>query len=611
MKSGKRILLCCITSLMLVLLMAMPVSVSAAGNVARNETTDTEYATLAQAVEEANAGDTVTLLQSTTEDGIIIDKSLTIDLNENTVNGGDDPFYVFAVVDSSVSVEIRNGEISVNRENIASNPSVGMIVQSGNVTLTDVDIEVVTPSTAGYSYGVYINDTGDIGNDKTNVTLSGCTINERGGGSEDNQVVGVGVFGKYDNADGIAGGQEYSGETVLNIDSSTIDVSGFAVSGNGARHGVEIGITDSDLTSGKATAIYNPQYGTTKISGGSITGLTGIEVRAGNIETSNGTKITATAASTTVSSNGNGTTTLGAAIAVAQHSTTLPIDIVIKDAELSGASALVANNPQNNSADNIAKVNVTIENGSFDGLVETNDGGKITAEKGTFGDLDESVTVNADDIAEITGKDGSKTTVLGLDNINEALKNLGTGDSVTITAASADSEFTAPDGVEVSNESGQEIVLNGESLADSDSATAHVHRWGEPVWKWAKDNSATVTFTCTKDASHVETPEVTVTTEKTAATCTEDGKMVYTAKAVFNGMEYTNIKTVVIPAAGHDYENGVCTICGAKEVAEEVASDSSAKTGDDFNAAPLIALMGLAVVGAAGTALYSRKKRMQ
>ena len=52
--------------------------------------------------------------------------------------------------------------------------------------------------------------------------------------------------------------------------------------------------------------------------------------------------------------------------------------------------------------------------------------------------------------------------------------------------------------------------------------------------------------------------------EKTPATCTKNGVTAYTATVEFNGDEYTKTKEVEdIPATGHSYENGKCTVCGA------------------------------------------------
>ena len=92
------------------------------------------------------------------------------------------------------------------------------------------------------------------------------------------------------------------------------------------------------------------------------------------------------------------------------------------------------------------------------------------------------------------------------------------------------------------------------------------HSYGEPVWSWSEDGkTCTVTFTCEKDENHKESPKVTVTSaEKAPATCTEAGVTTYTATVKFNGKTYTDTKDLTdIPATGHSYDNGKCTVCGA------------------------------------------------
>ena len=87
------------------------------------------------------------------------------------------------------------------------------------------------------------------------------------------------------------------------------------------------------------------------------------------------------------------------------------------------------------------------------------------------------------------------------------------------------------------------------------------HAYGEPVWKWNDDFTASATFTCGNDASHVETVNAAVTNEVTTeATCEADGVRTYTAKVTFEGKEYTDTKAEVIPATGHDTE-----LVGAKD----------------------------------------------
>ena len=87
------------------------------------------------------------------------------------------------------------------------------------------------------------------------------------------------------------------------------------------------------------------------------------------------------------------------------------------------------------------------------------------------------------------------------------------------------------------------------------------HAYGEPVWKWNDDFTASATFTCSNNDSHVEMVNAAVTNEvTTVATCKADGVRTYTAKVTFEGKEYTDTKTEVIPATSHDTE-----LVGAKD----------------------------------------------
>ena len=87
------------------------------------------------------------------------------------------------------------------------------------------------------------------------------------------------------------------------------------------------------------------------------------------------------------------------------------------------------------------------------------------------------------------------------------------------------------------------------------------HAYGEPVWKWNDDFTASATFTCANNDAHVENVTATVTNAvTTAATCKADGVRTYTAKVTFEGEDYTDTKTEVIPATSHDTE-----LVGAKD----------------------------------------------
>ena len=65
---------------------------------------------------------------------------------------------------------------------------------------------------------------------------------------------------------------------------------------------------------------------------------------------------------------------------------------------------------------------------------------------------------------------------------------------------------------------------------------------------------ATATFTCANDEKHVETVDAKVTEKSDGATCTEAGKITYTATVTFEGKDYTGTKTEEVAALGHDYK---------------------------------------------------------
>lgn len=84
------------------------------------------------------------------------------------------------------------------------------------------------------------------------------------------------------------------------------------------------------------------------------------------------------------------------------------------------------------------------------------------------------------------------------------------------------------------------------------------HKYGEPTWNWTKGENntytATATFTCANDEKHVETVNAKVTEKSDGATCTEAGKITYTATVKFEGKDYTGAKTEEVAALGHDYK---------------------------------------------------------
>ena len=148
--------------------------------------------------------------------------------------------------------------------------------------------------------------------------------------------------------------------TKVTIDGTIVGTSSGTVSINGVAHeGNSVIEVNGTITNASTGAIYLAGYGITYVkSGATVTGTTGIEVRAGELNVTGGT-ISGTAATATNTSNDSGNTTSGAGIAVAQHVTQLPIAINVTGGGISGAAALYVVNPQNNVSDDDISINIS------------------------------------------------------------------------------------------------------------------------------------------------------------------------------------------------------------------------------------------------------------
>ena len=195
------------------------------------------------------------------------------------------------------------------------------------------------------------------------------------------------------------------------------------------------------------------------------------------------------------------------------------------------------------------------------------------------------------------------------------------GHSVTETARVTTSEAEGDTKLATCTEDGfhknvATVTFDGKDYTDVQTITdfATGHTYGEPEWAWEgsdKDGytKATVTFTCTVDTcaetedGHKVDIECTEDNEKlvietTLATHLVDGKIVYTATAVFGEKEYTDAKEVQIKAERHTAETveavpaactepgnkayTFCTVCDAILTidGEDVEARNLTKTGD-------------------------------
>lgn len=283
------------------------------------------------AVDECRDNETIILLEDTLVYNVEIStpiaenpKNVIIDLNNHTITGvagNESPVFVI----NNTNVHFKGKGSILGSEQYKTKGLV--LLNSWSSVKIDSEISLI-----GYSYGILIDKYRGYGN---KVQFDGSLeILDEGG-------IGVTVNGDNKNTD----------------DSAPI------LSFCGAKINVPNGV-----------GIYAAGYANWNISGNTeITGYnTAIEIRAGNMTIDSGTfKSTATAYS--CSKNDGGATTTGAAIAVAQHNTKLPIDVEIKETPtFNGIYDLSVTNPQGNAKVSISDVKVAI-NDSIENIYVSTD----------------------------------------------------------------------------------------------------------------------------------------------------------------------------------------------------------------------------------------------
>lgn len=316
---------------LVMLLSLVPMAVAAEGVTEENAVArigNQYYETLEDAVLKVANGDTITLLKDVAlGKGLNIgsvgseQKVLTLNLNGHSISA------------TNLVIRVQNAKLTVTGPGkiYETSPYFGAILIKGSDNAENKDYTVVTVGA-----GVELEGWSPIFVDQYKGCAYGVAVN----------VDGAKLTGKTDK-DGGSG--------------SAIYVNGTIKDQNNAPKLVLNNVTQTATGAG----MYLAGYANTTITGGSITGgNTGIEIRAGEL-TVNGATVVGNGVPTEVTPNGNGSTTVGAGIAVAQHTTKLPIKVTINSSDISGYSALYQSNPQNNDAESVKKVSVAVNGGTF------------------------------------------------------------------------------------------------------------------------------------------------------------------------------------------------------------------------------------------------------
>lgn len=302
-----------------------------------NGTTTKGYTTLpaAFAPTAATNGCTITLLKD-----ITLTDRLFVNAGVTPVYDSANKRYATTTMDNSIKLELDG-------HNITSSSNIALAGGTLNITNTgtaDDTHGVISTTTAGLA-PIEVRGTGDLTAKRTltigtGVTLSGAEYGLNVFGSNDDQknTIDVNVNGTVKGILFVLGNLTHTANAINIVVNGTVDASNATV-GDDAKTGIAL--------NGNANVTVN--------SGATVTGETGIEVRAGQL-TVNGGTITGTAGTFSYTPNGSGTTTKGAAIAVAQHNTLLPIAVTLKGGSLSGKELIAVTDVNNNSLSGVSVI---------------------------------------------------------------------------------------------------------------------------------------------------------------------------------------------------------------------------------------------------------------
>ncbi len=306
------------------------------------------YESLQDAIDAAADGDTITLVRdiTTTSYTVIDDKDITIDLADFTITatGCDETYSSLLFIQGGSNVTIENGSLVGDFETSGINFDV-IYLNSSNLTLNDVNIS------AAHDY-----------------------------------MDGILFYGGMTNSDAVTAynNKDFSNYYTLNVNNSTVVGYWYAIDGNaaGTHNGTIININNSTVTDAtdvigepSGTAIFHPHFGILNVSGDDtlISGATGIEMRAGELNISGGNIVGNNEFMTSASGNGN--SVFGAAVAVSQHTTNLLISVNVTGGTLetvgNAVYALYENDLMNDG--DVDDITISVTGGTFNGEVYSED----------------------------------------------------------------------------------------------------------------------------------------------------------------------------------------------------------------------------------------------
>ena len=367
---------------------------------------------LKDAISSVNDGDVIKLSTDVTiSEKITISKNILLDLGTHTLISEFAPTAEDYALVAEGNVTIQNGSIVTTKDKArAVNNSKG-----------DLNLENVIITAKGQV---------GVGNSATsgNVSIKNCKINSE-------TAYAVASFAKNANV-------------VMDINKSEMSGAYGAFYHNGTASGLTLSVTETTMSSENGDGMYLAGDAVTTLSNCTITGATGVEIRAGEL-TVNGGSITGTATSIGEAPNGNGSTVTGAGIAVSQHTTMLPLTVTVNGSNVKGYSAFYQVDTLAEMQDNagnkkftgeqvaaaVAKITLRVNEGVYTATGE--DGQAVYSENKTGfvsgGTFSSNVSAYAGNNAVASLKN---VYYVGTDSIEAAVNSMSGGDTLTVIKGS-------------------------------------------------------------------------------------------------------------------------------------------------------------------------------
>lgn len=337
------------------------------------------FTQLAHAINAAKDGETITLNKGVEASGVTINKTVTIDLGTHTLTtlGGlwarDMSLY-----QDPKTVTFKNGTIMGRTPNESESAQAYALEVGYGFTLV---LEGVTVDYSVGDYGIQFATDGVMTGDGTYVATGATATLTNSKVTAGTAGVFLGGLNPANNGDTI------DKQVTLNATDSEISGDTYGIVTNGTYTNAEIDLTDTNVTATNGTAIFAAaQNSTTAVSGGEISGLTGIEVRAGSLTITDAI-ITATG-EYKVEANRSGTTVTGAAVAVSPHVTYQDVAVTINGGTFAatgtnGKSFAQVNTVKDDEGYQEVEIDLAIKDGEFKNDVTAEDAANFI-EKGTF-----------------------------------------------------------------------------------------------------------------------------------------------------------------------------------------------------------------------------------